>query len=200
MSQLFGHLLLGLSVLAGSAIPFVPTGELVSGAAAVTSHSLVSLVLIFVISWVSSLVGDTLMLLEVRLVRRPLQVWLDQRPLGQRVLSAGEIITRNPFQAVLFGRLLPGGRAPVIIALGLAGYPIRRFMLPDTLACALWAAIYAVLGSLGGQIAKDPLWGMVIAVAASLVAGVLVRQLHRFFVRNRQPRHTPLGSPDEVLR
>lgn len=157
MNQLFGHIILGLSVLAGSAIPFVPTGELVSGAAAVSSHSLVSLASIFVISWVSSLVGDTLMLLEVRLVRRPLQLWLDERPLGQRVLSAGETITRNPFQAVLFGRLLPGGRAPIIIALGLAGYPVRRFMLLDALPCALWAAIYAGLGSLGGQIANDPL-------------------------------------------
>ena len=58
------NLLLAQSVLVGSAIPFVPTGEMVSGAAAYASHSRLNLLMVFLITWVCSVLGDTLMLVE----------------------------------------------------------------------------------------------------------------------------------------
>lgn len=193
MTELYHYLILDVSVLVGSAIPFVPTGELVSGAAALTNHTIAALLLIFLISWTSSVVGDTLLLLQVRLGRRPLQSWLDRRPFGQRVVRAQRAVTRNAFSAIISGRLLPGGRAPVIAALGLSHFSLRRFVLFDTIACAIWAAIYAVIGSIGGRVASQPGWGMVIAIATALSASVVVQQVRRV----RQHRPASLDIPPE---
>lgn len=195
MNQLSGHLLLAASVLVGSAIPFVPTGEMVSGAAAYASHSELNLVLIFLITWICSLLGDTVMLLEARLGRRRLQRWLIRGKFGERVQVAQQGLTRNAYNAVITGRLIPGGRTPVIVALGLSRFPVRRFILVDTIACALWAGIYSTIGSIGGRIASHPVWAMVIAIAFAVSVGVLVQELIRLVHWYRARRS---GSTAEV--
>jgi membrane protein DedA with SNARE-associated domain len=177
VNQFYGHLLLAASVLVGSAIPFVPTGEMVSGAAAYASHSELNLALIFLITWTCSVLGDTVMLLEARLGRRRLQRWLHKGKFGERVQAAQQGLTRNAYNAVITGRLIPGGRTPVIVALGLSRFPVRRFLLVDTVACALWAGIYSTIGSIGGRIASHPVWAMVIAIAFAVSVGVLVQEL-----------------------
>jgi membrane protein DedA with SNARE-associated domain len=177
VNQIHGHLILAASVLVGSALPFVPTGEMVSGAAAFASHSELNVALIFVITWVCSVLGDTLMLLEARLGRRRLQAWIGRRKFGDRVATAQQGLTRNAVNAIITGRLIPGGRTPVIVALGLSRFPVRRFMLIDTLACALWAGIYSTIGSIGGRIATHPVWAMVVAIAFAVSMGVLVQQV-----------------------
>lgn len=181
MNDLLAHLLLAVSVLVGSALPFVPTGELVSGAAAIASHSELDVTAIFLIAWVCSVLGDTLMLVQARLVRHRLRSWLERAPFGERVLQAQQGLTRNAFNAVVTGRLLPGGRTPVIVALGLSRFSLRRFMLIDTVACALWAGIYATIGSIGGRIASHPVWAMVIAIAFAVSVGALVQQLRKLW-------------------
>lgn len=181
MNQLWGHLLLAVSVLVGSAIPFIPTGEMVSGAAAVASHSKLNVLLIFVITWVCSVLGDTVMLMEARLGRRRLQGWLDRAKFGDRVRTAQHGLTANAFNAVVTGRLIPGGRTPVIVALGLSRFPVRRFILLDTVACALWAGIYSTIGSIGGRIANHPLWAMVIAIAFAVSMGVAVQEIRKLW-------------------
>ncbi|MET0694662.1 MAG: VTT domain-containing protein [Propionibacteriaceae bacterium] len=195
MSELYSHLLLGLSILVGSAVPFVPTGELVSGASALANHTVIGLLLIFFIGWSASVAGDTLLLLEVRLVRGGLQRWLDRRSFGARVDTAQQKVAQNAFTAVISGRLLPGGRAPVILALGLSQFSRRRFILFDTVACALWAAIYAVIGSIGGRVASQPIWGMVIAIAAALMASLVVQQVRRVVRRHHQSAAQPDQTP-----
>ena len=203
MNGLKAHLLLAVSVLVGSAVPFVPTGEMVSGAAAYASHSELNVVLIFLITWICSVLGDTLMLLEARWGRRRLQAWLARHRFGTRVTAAQDALTRNAFNAVVTGRLIPGGRTPVIVALGLSRFPVRKFLLFDTVACALWAGIYATLGSIGGRIANHPVWAMVVAIAFAVSVGLLVTQLHRLWGWNRdrrtarsasQPLPTPVGE------
>ncbi len=192
VSQLKGHLLLALSVLVGSAIPFVPTGEMVSGAAAYASHSRLNLLAIFGITWVCSVLGDTLMLVEARLGARRLRPWLARRKFAERVTQAQEGLTRNAFNAIVTGRLIPGGRTPVIVALGLSRFPIRRFMLFDVVACGLWAGIYSSVGSIGGRIAHHPIWAMVIAVAFAVSMGVVVQQVRRLWSW-RRARKTALA-------
>ena len=195
MNQLYGHLLLAASVLVGSAIPFVPTGEMVSGAAAYASHSKLNVALIFLITWICSVLGDTIMLVEARLGRRRLQRWLLRGKFGERVQAAQQGLTRNAYNAVITGRLIPGGRTPVIVALGLSRFPVRRFMLVDTVACALWAGIYSTLGSIGGRIASHPVWAMVVAVAFAVSIGVLVQELIKLVHWYRARRS---GSPTEI--
>ena len=195
MNQIYGHLLLAAAVLVGSAIPFVPTGEMVSGAAAYASHSKLNVALIFLITWICSALGDTIMLLEARLGRRRLQRWLLHGKFGERVQAAQQGLTRNAYNAVITGRLIPGGRTPVVVALGLSRFPVRRFMLVDTLACALWAGIYATLGSIGGRIASHPVWAMVVAIAFAVSIGVLVQELIKLAHWYRTRRS---GSPAET--
>jgi membrane protein DedA with SNARE-associated domain len=195
VNQLYGHLLLAASVLVGSAIPFVPTGEMVSGAAAYASHSKLNVALIFLITWICSVLGDTIMLMEARLGRRRLQRWLLRGKFGERVQAAQQGLTRNAYNAVITGRLIPGGRTPVIVALGLSRFPVRRFMLVDTVACALWAGIYSTLGSIGGRIASHPVWAMVVAVAFAVSIGVLVQELIKLVHWYRARRS---GSPTEI--
>jgi len=188
VGQLRGHLLLALSVTVGSALPFVPTGEMVSGAAAVAAHSELNLVLIFLITWVGSVAGDTLMLVEARLGARKLRPWIARRKFAGQVETAQKSLTRNAFNAIVTGRLIPGGRTPVIVALGLSRFSIRRFLLADTVACALWAAIYSTLGSIGGRIANHPVWAMVIAIAFATSIGVLVQKIHKAVTERRESR------------
>ena len=181
MNQLLGHLLLAGSVLVGSALPFVPTGELVSGASAFASHSKLNVLVIFLIAWVCSVLGDTLMLVEARLGRRRLQAWLDRRPFGSKVDSAQQALASNAFNAVVTGRLLPGGRTPVIVALGLSRFSVRRFVMIDAVACALWAGVYSTIGSIGGRIANHPVWAMVIAIAFAVSISALVQELRKLW-------------------
>ena len=166
-------------MLLGSAIPFVPTGEMVSGAAAFASHSRLNVLLIFLITWICSVLGDTVMLLEARLGARRLRPWIARRRFAERVDSARLGLTNNAFNAVVTGRLIPGGRTPIIVALGLSRFSVRRFVLFDTVACALWAGIYSSIGSIGGRIANHPVWAMVIAIAFAVSIGALVQQVIR---------------------
>lgn len=197
MGQLQNHLLLALAVLLGSAIPFVPTGEMVSGAAAVAAHSELNVVLIFLITWICSVLGDTVMLLEARLGARKLRPWIARRKFAARVQTAQEALARNAFNAVVTGRLIPGGRTPVIVALGLSRYPVRRFVAYDTVACALWAGIYSSIGSIGGRVAHHPVWAMVVAIAFAVSMGALVQQIRRLveWRRGRRLEESARQSP-----
>ncbi len=203
MNGIQAYLLLAVSVLVGSALPFVPTGEMVSGASALAARSELNVVLIFVITWLCSVIGDTLMLLEARWGRRRLQAWLSGRRFATRVTAAQGALTANAFNAVVTGRLIPGGRTPVIVALGLSRFPVRRFVLIDTVACALWAGIYSSLGFVGGRLVTDPVWAMAIAIGFAVAVGLLVTQVHRLWLRHldrrtaraaSRPLPTPVGE------
>lgn len=177
MDQIRAHLLLFLAVAGASAIPFVPTGEMVSGSSALAAHSRHQIYVIFLVTWAASVLGDTVLLLEARLGARKVRKWLARWKYSYRVDQAQYKLQRNAFSAVVTGRLVPGGRAPVIIALGLSRFSVRRFVVFDAVACAMWATIYSTIGSVGGRIAAHPVWGMVLAIAFAVTASVLVQQL-----------------------
>ncbi|QDP95810.1 hypothetical protein FOE78_07775 [Microlunatus elymi] len=189
MDHIRGHLLLFLAVAIGSAIPFVPTGEMVSGSSALAAHSRLDIFLIFIVTWIASVIGDTLLLLEARLGSKRLRPWLERRKYADRVHQAEKKLHGNAFSAIITGRLVPGGRAPVIIALGLGRFPLRRFIPADIVGCGLWALIYSTIGSIGGKIASHPIWGMVIAIAFAVCISVLVQQLIKL-VQWRRSRRT----------
>ncbi len=188
MDPVRGHLTLALWVLVGSAIPFVPTGEVVSAAAAVGSYSKLNAWLIFLITWVCSIIGDCLLLLQVRFGARWVGPWVERSKFAPRVAQAQQGLTRNSFHAIVTGRLIPGGRTPVIAALGLSHFPIRRFLPATVLACGLWAGIYSSVGTIGGRIAHHPVWATVIAITFAISIGVGVQQLQRLWQERRARR------------
>ena len=205
MDQIRGHILLFLAVTIGSAIPFVPTGEMVSGSSALAANSRLDIFLIFLVTWAASVLGDTLLLVEARLAARRLRPWLARRKYYDRVHDAERKLHRNAFSAVVTGRLVPGGRAPVIIALGLGRFSVRRFVLYNTVACGLWALIYSTIGSIGGKISDHPIMGMVIAIAFAVCMSVIVQQVIRLvqYVRARNSgtgiAPAQLERPSDVL-
>ena len=194
-------LALATSVLAATTIPFVPTGEMVSGAAALAGNSVVRVLLIFVIAWVCSVLGDTILMLEARVVRGRLNAWLGRRKFGGRVKRAQGALTGNAFNAVMTARLIPGGRAPVIVALGVSRFPVRRFIMFDAAACAVWAAVFAAIGAVGGSLTDNPLWGMVIAIASAVCMGAVIQKLSQLLSRSRTPNTGPAaeGTRDEYV-
>ncbi len=198
MDQLRAHLMLALWVLVGSAIPFVPTGEVVSAAAAVGSYSKLNAWLIFVITWVCSVLGDCLLLLQVRFGARWLGPRIERSKFAPRVAQAQSALTQNSFHAIVAGRLIPGGRTPVIAALGLSHFPMRRFLPATVVACGLWAGIYSSLGTIGGKIAHHPVWATVIAISFAVSIGVAVQQLQRLWQarRARQVSQRDAGDPE----
>ena len=188
VDQLRGHLLLAAWVLFGSAIPFMPTGEMVSGAAAVASHSQLNEWLIFLITWVCSVLGDTILLLEARLGAGFIRPRLERSKLAARVHQAERALSQNSFNAIVTGRLIPGGRTPVIAALGLSRYPIRRFLPATMFACGLWAGIYSAIGTIGGKVAHHPVWATVVAISFAVCMGMLMTQIRRFLHWRRTRR------------
>ena len=184
MTDFWHQLLLGLVVLVASALPFVPTGEIVSGAAALAADSAPSALAVFLLAWICSCAGDTLLLVEVRLLARPLQGWLDRRSSHPKVLQAQERLERNAFVAVVTARLVPGMRAFVILALGLSGTPLRRFVVADLVGCGLWAGAYTAAGAVGGRLTTHP----VVAVAVAILLALLVSALGGLLVRRRRTR------------
>lgn len=182
MTDLWDQVVLGLVVLIASALPFVPTGEIVSGAAALAADSTPAVVAVFFLAWVCSCAGDTLLLVEFRLLARPLQSWLDRRTSHPKVLEAHERLQRNSFAAVVTARLVPGMRAFVILALGLSGTSLRRFVVADLVGCGLWAAVYTSAGTVGGRLTSHPL----LAVLAAVLLAVLVSALGGLLVRRRR--------------
>lgn len=181
--------LLGLGVLVGSAVPFVPTGEVVSAAATLASGSWLDLVVVFAVVLVASVLGDSTMLLGAGVLSRSVtpaqRAWLDARRLAPAVRRARASIASHAPQAVLTGRLVPGGRAPVIIALGIARYPVGRFMAADALACGAWAGVYVALGALGGRLTGHPLLGVAAAVACAVALGLGLSQAQRLHQKRR---------------
>lgn len=171
---------------------------MVSGSSALAANSRLDVFLIFLVTWAASVLGDTILLLEARLGARRLRPWLSRRKYYDRVHEAESKLHRNAFSAVVTGRLVPGGRAPVIIALGLGRYAVRRFVVYDTVACGLWALIYSTIGSIGGKVSDHPLMGMVIAIAFAVCMSVIVQQIIRL-VQYFRARSSGTGLPPAQL-
>jgi membrane protein DedA with SNARE-associated domain len=91
-------------------------------------------------------------------------------------------LAEHEIGVLLTSRLIPGGRVPVLLAAGLAGYPWERFALVDLTASSLWAAVYMAIGLLGYALFDEPWQGVVAAIVLVLlttVASNLIRRARR---------------------
>jgi membrane protein DedA with SNARE-associated domain len=186
---------LGVGVLVASSVPFLPTGELVSGAAALAGGSLPTALLVYVVVLVASVLGDGVMYVGAataadRLPRRA-RTWLAARRSAPAVRRARRDISGRAYRSMLVGRLVPGARAPVIIALGVARCAPRTFVAADLLACAVWAGLYVAIGAVGARATGHPLVGTAVAVACALGAGLVVQLVQRMRRRRGGSADTP---------
>ncbi|WP_052850581.1 DedA family protein [Streptomyces avicenniae] len=178
--QATGYPSLFLLVLLGALVPVVPTGAVVSSAAAVAFHHpepVLSSLGVFLTAAVAAFLGDaTLFWLGRRGVRsRNGSRWLDRmhdQVAPERLRRAEERLAHGSATVLLVSRLVPAGRIPVMLACLLARMPMRTYLrgnLPATLA---WAATYQLLGMLGGALFPHPWQGVVAAVSLTVLIGV----------------------------
>jgi len=205
--QAVGYPSLFLLISLGSLIPVVPTGALVSGAAAVAFHQAApgaALGYVFVVSSVAAFLGDTaLYWLGLRGVRsRGGSRWLQrlQNRVEEGTLdNARRQLDRHGVVVLVLSRLIPAGRLPVMVACLLSKIPMRSFVRGDVPACLAWAAAYQLIGVLGGSLFSEPWQGVALAVGLTFViaAGPPVVRRLRKPSRPRAVRDTP-DVPSDV--
>ncbi|HEY0620137.1 MAG TPA: VTT domain-containing protein [Kribbella sp.] len=172
--------LLAGAVLLGAVLPVLPTGAAVSAGAVLASHSNpVGLVGVLIAGAGGAYLGDLIVYAGCRFGGERLAKrvgWLrDNASLDAlRVRLAEHEVT-----VLLTSRLIPGGRVPVLLAAGLAGYPWQRFAVVDLTASSLWAAVYMAIGLLGYVLFDKPWQGVVAAIVLVLLVTVISSLVQR---------------------
>ncbi|MEU5303810.1 DedA family protein [Streptomyces noursei] len=176
--QAVGYPSLFLLVVLGSLVPVVPTGAVVSSAAAVAFHhsSPLALLLVFVVASGAAFLGDLgLYWLGRRGVHsRNGSRWLARlrdRAAPERLAQARHRLREHGVLVLVLSRLVPAGRIPVMLACLLAEMPPRRFARGGLPACLAWAATYQLIGLLGGSLFPEPWQGVAAAIGLTVLFG-----------------------------
>jgi membrane protein DedA with SNARE-associated domain len=179
------------AVFFGAVVPVLPTGAAVSAGAVLAVHNEpIGLVGVLVAGAGGAYLGDLVVYAACRaggerLARRV--GWL--RTNGS--LEALRLrLSEHETSVLLTSRLVPGGRVPVLLAAGLAGYPWRRFALVDLSASVLWAGVYMAIGLLGFALFDEPWEGVVAAIVLVLLVTVVSSR-----VRSRRQRSQAAPEP-----
>ncbi|WP_240796721.1 VTT domain-containing protein [Streptomyces sp. RFCAC02] len=197
--QATGYPSLFLLVLLGALVPVVPTGAVVSSAAAVSLHHStpwLSSLIVFGLATSAAFLGDAaLYWLGRRGVRSEHgSRWLDRmhdQVAPDRLVRAEERLAQGSTAVLLVSRLVPAGRIPVMLACLLAKMPMRVYLRADLPAALAWAATYQLLGMLGGALFPHPWQGVV----AALVLTVLVAAVPPVWRRFHGGGHRAQGAP-----
>jgi membrane protein DedA with SNARE-associated domain len=158
------------TVTLGAIVPVVPTGAAVSASAAYAwHHEPIVLVLSVAAGAAGAYVGDlgTYAMCRVggRALARRLR-WLRDE---DHLVAVEDRLRASPIRTLLVSRLIPGGRIPVLLAAAFLGLDWRTFLIANAPACALWAVVYAAIGTIGGSIFPEPWQGVLAAVVLVLV-------------------------------
>jgi membrane protein DedA with SNARE-associated domain len=181
------------AVLVGAVLPVLPTGAAVSAGAVLASHSYpIGLVGVLIAGAGGAYLGDLIVYAACRAGGEGLAKrvgWLRENA----SLDALRVrLAEHETTVLLTSRLIPGGRVPVLLAAGLAGYPWRRFALVDLTASSLWAAVYMAIGLLGSALFDEPWQGVVAAVVLVLLITVISSQIQRH--RRKAAHHSAESS------
>lgn len=183
------------AVFLGAVLPVVPTGAAVSAGAVLAMHSEpIGLVGVLVAGAGGAYLGDLVVYAACRaggerLARRV--GWLRN---NASLATLRERLAEHEVSVLLTSRLVPGGRVPVLLSAGLAGYPWHRFALVDLSASILWSAVYMAIGLLGSALFKDPWEGVIAAILLVILTTLLSTHLQS----RRHPTPTPTEVPAEA--
>jgi membrane protein DedA with SNARE-associated domain len=95
---------------------------------------------------------------------------------------------RGPY-LIMVARFIPGGRTITMFTAGfVTTFRWRRFIVFDTIACAIWGAYAVLLGYFGGRTFEEEPWkGLLLAFAIALAVTGVVEAVR--FLRHRRARH-----------
>lgn len=173
-SSSLGYPVLFGGVLLGSVVPVVPTGPLLSVAAAVAmTTDRLDIALVLLLATLGAFVGDVVTFAVARFGGPAAVRWLTRGQHADRMADVREKFATHGWQIVVVGRLVPAGRIPVLVAAGALAYPWRRLLPASFAAAALWAVAYALLGVVSGGIFDSPVVATLVAAALVLVVGLV---------------------------
>ena len=195
-AQAVTYSVLFTGVAFGAVVPVVPTGALVSGAAAVALYSerpltvLVVLVVLVVlaVAAAAALLGGLVLFAVCSSGSSRLLARLRRRADPARLDDAHRRLEENGVGVLVVSRLLLGGRIPVMVAAVLVGLSWRWFLAGDTVAVVAWSVAYAVIGILGGTIFDEPWQGVTVAVALVLLISAVPILTRHLAARSPGPR------------
>lgn len=183
------------AVLLGAVLPVLPTGAAVSAGAVLASHSNpIGLVGVLIAGAGGAYLGDLIVYAGCRAGGEGLAKrvgWLQE---NASLDALRQRLAEHEVTVLLTSRLIPGGRVPVLLAAGLAGYPWQRFALVDLTASSLWAAMYMAIGLLGYALFDEPWQGVVAAIVLVLLTTVISSVVQRVR-RRRKEAGGPSGEP-----
>lgn len=184
------------AVLLGAVLPVLPTGAAVSAGAVLASHSNpIGLVGVLIAGAGGAYLGDLIVYAGCRAGGEGLAKrvgWLRE---NASLDALRQRLAEHEVTVLLTSRLIPGGRVPVLLAAGLAGYPWQRFALVDLTASSLWAAVYMAIGLLGYALFDEPWQGVVAAIVLVLLVTVISSVVQRVRRRRRNQAGGPSGEP-----
>ena len=171
------------AVLLGAVLPVLPTGAAVSAGAVLASHSNpIGLVGVLIAGAGGAYLGDLIVYAGCRFGGERLAKRVGWLRDNASLDTLRDRLAEHEIGVLLTSRLIPGGRVPVLLAAGLAGYPWERFALVDLTASSLWAAVYMAIGLLGYALFDEPWQGVLAAIVLVLlvtVASNLIRRARR---------------------
>jgi membrane-associated protein len=171
-------------------LPFMPSDTTMIIVGVLVAPDSRMLLLLIAIGMVGALAGDCLGYLIGRHGGTLVIPRLTRDEAGQRKYQwALAQLRRHGSLLIMIGRYIPGGRVTTMLGAGALHYPVRRFMITELIATAVWSAYCALIGFAGGASFREhPAVGMLLAVGAGVVLmGVL--EVVRRIVTRRRPRN-----------
>ncbi|MEV6268571.1 VTT domain-containing protein [Kribbella sp. NPDC051936] len=168
------------AVLLGAVLPVLPTGAAVSAGAVLASHNNpIGLAGVLLAGAAGAYVGDLIVYAGCRFGGERLATRVGWLRNNGSLDSLRARLSEHEIGVLLTSRLIPGGRVPVLLAAGLAGYKWERFAIVDLAASSLWAAVYMAIGLLGYALFDEPWQGVlaaiVLVILTTVVSGVVQR-------------------------
>ncbi|MFB6722567.1 DedA family protein [Kribbella sp. NPDC056345] len=162
------------AVLIGAVLPVLPTGAAVSAGAVLASHSSpIGLVGVLIAGAAGAYIGDLIVYAGCRFGGEKLAKRIGWLRDNEKLDALRDRLSEHEIGVLLTSRLIPGGRVPVLLAAGLAGYRWERFAVVDLAASSLWAAVYMAIGLLGYALFPEPWQGVVAAIVLVLLTTVV---------------------------
>jgi membrane protein DedA with SNARE-associated domain len=169
------------AVLIGAVLPVLPTGAAVSAGAVLATHwNPIGLVGVLIAGAGGAYLGDLIVYAGCRFGGERLAKRIGWLRDNSSLDALRERLAEREISVLLTSRLIPGGRVPVLLAAGLAGYPWERFALVDLTASSLWAAVYMAIGLLGYALFDEPWQGVVAAIVLVLLTTVVSNLIRRW--------------------
>ncbi len=171
--------------------PLVPSETVLVIGGNLASSGDLNLLLVILAGAVGAVLGDNISYgIGTWVGEKTVKRWFRSEKSRRRLEWAERTLDERGAYIILIARFIPGGRTAVTFSAGYThALTWRRFIVYDVVAASIWATYGALLGYFGGKTFENhPWWGLLIAVAVALTAGLLVE-----VVRHARNRRRPAG-------